>query len=162
MRRPIGPVAPSWPGASLKLNEVRRPKVSLAEAFPLGFEQRVLRDTPREAEETRVRDHAMRWAQASASHGPAPLKHLEHLEHAEAAHLAKALEEALHLTHVRAVRENDAARPQRAPHRLDRLPWLGQVKKHPVHIPLVNAQVDVRKLELEVRRHRAQGVGDRS
>src|SRR5690242_12190756 len=97
---------------------------SLPEALAFRLEQLVVGEPPGEAQEARVRDHPVGRAHAPAPHRPAALQQLERLEHAEPADLAQAIEEALHLAHVRAVGEDDPAGPQRPLDRRHGPPWL--------------------------------------
>src|SRR5665213_249344 len=140
--------------AARRLTEIKRGlpagRFRLPEALALWFEQLLFRDPPGEAEESRVGDHPVRRAQASTAHCPASLQQLVHLEHPEAPRLPKSVEKALHLAHVRAVREHDPAGSQRAAHRRHRLPRFGQVQQEPVHVAFLNTEVDVAKLESEV------------
>src|ERR1700716_2533385 len=110
-----------------------------AKAFALGFEQLLLRNSPGEAQKSSVGDHPVGRAQAPAADRPPSLKQLEHLQHPEPTNLPEGLEEALDLAHVRAVREHDAAGPERTADRRDGLPGLGKVKEDPVHIALLDA-----------------------
>jgi len=79
--------------------------------------------------EARVGDHPVGRSQAAAANRPAALQDLEHLEHPEAAKLAQAVEEPLHLADVRAVGEDDAARPERQLGCWRGLPGFGKVEQ---------------------------------
>src|SRR6202165_1172218 len=116
--------APESGASSERENAIRVVKFRLAEALALGFEQIVFGQAARETEEPGVRHHSVRRAHAPAAHGPAALQHLKRLEHPESPHLAEALEESLHLAHVRAVGADDSSRPQRRSGPAPRLPTL--------------------------------------
>src|SRR5579864_2221357 len=110
---------------------------SLPEAFALRLEHHVISEAASEAEKAGMGDHPVGRPHAPSPHGPAALEELVGLEHPEALQLTQAVEEALHLAHVRAVREHDAAWPQRRLDRRSRLPGFGQIEQSAVHVALL-------------------------
>ena len=107
-------------------------------------------------------DHPVRGPQAAAPNRPAALKQFEHLEHPEPSQLPEAVEETLDLADVRTMGEDDPARPQSQLGGGRRLPGLGKVEQHAVHVALLHPEIDVPALEYQVRRELAERVGDRS
>src|SRR5258708_21374577 len=135
-------------------------KVPLPETFPFRLEQVVPGQAAREAQEARVGGHPMRRTQASAAPRPASLQQLVYLQHPEAADLAQAVEKPLHLAHVRAEGEDDAARPERQLCPGHRLPGFGEIQQHAVEVPFVEAQVRVSELKRQVVGYRAKAFDD--